>query len=225
LPVDLDRPLLRRALSLCVVAGLHALLIALLLAQSGMVERLVPRVFVSMRILQAARPPQPLPPLTPTLRMPDLPPPPVPDIVSAQSPPPASPRAVTRAAPHPPAISHFGPANDDLGLDVDVAATTGGGGARSRGSLGEFQAAVKRAVLARRVQPTLAWDRRNTCVVNYTVSVARDGSLAGLRIDPCAVPEINAAAEAAIRAAAPFPPPPDLGGARTDVHGTLVFHP
>jgi protein TonB len=84
---------------------------------------------------------------------------------------------------------------------------------------------VRRAVLARKVQPSLAWDRRNTCVINYVVSVGRDGSLAGLRIDACAVPEINAAAEAAIRAAAPFPAPPDLGGAHTDVHGTLIFHP
>jgi protein TonB len=62
-------------------------------------------------------------------------------------------------------------------------------------------------------------------VINYTVTVARDGSLAGLTIDACAVPEINAAAAAAIRAAAPFPAPPDLGAPRTDVHGTLIFQP
>jgi protein TonB len=96
---------------------------------------------------------------------------------------------------------------------------------RGRGSLGAFEAAVKRAILARKVQPALAWDRRNTCVVNYTASVAQDGSLAALHIDPCAVPEINQAAQAAIRGAAPFPPPPDLGGRSYDVHGTLIFHP
>ncbi len=224
MPVDFDRPVLRRALSLCVVAGLHALLIALIATQSTTVLRLLPREFVSMRILPSNPPPTPPPPLTPTLRAPDLPAPPLPDIVMAQTQAPPAPRAVRRAAPRAPAVAHFGPATDDMGLGVDVAATAAGG-ASGRGSLATFQAAVKRAVLARRVQPTLAWDRRNTCVVNYTVSVAPDGSLAGLHIDPCAVPEINAAAEAAIRAAAPFPPPPDLGGARTDVHGTLIFHP
>ncbi len=224
MPVDFDRPLLRRALSLCVVAGLHALLIVLVLTQSTMVAHLMPRVFVSMRILPTHTPPKPPPALTPTLKVPDLAPLPVPDIVVAQTAAPVSPRPVTRVTPRAPSVSHFGPATDDMGLGVDVAASAGGG-ARGRGSLGAFQAAVKRAVLARRVQPTLAWDRRNTCVVNYTVSVAPDGSLAGLHIDPCGVPEINAAAEAAIRAAAPFPPPPDLGGARTDVHGTMIFHP
>jgi outer membrane biosynthesis protein TonB len=104
-------------------------------------------------------------------------------------------------------------------------ATTSGGGVRGRGSLGDFEAAVKRAVLRRKVQPALAWDRRNTCVINYTVSVARDGSLAGLSIDACAIPEINEAARNAIREAAPFPPPPDLGAPTYDVHGTLIFHP
>jgi protein TonB len=131
---------------------------------------------------------------------------------------------VIRVAPAAPAVSHFGPAGSDSGLGVEVT-TNAGGGARGRGSLADFQAAVKRAVLARKVQPSLAWDRRNTCVVNYTVSVAQDGALVGLSIDRCAVPEINAAAEVAIRGAAPFPPPPDLGAARTVVHGTLVFRP
>ncbi len=84
---------------------------------------------------------------------------------------------------------------------------------------------MKRAILRRKVQPTLAWDRRNTCVVNYTASVAADGGLAGFHIDPCAVPEINQAAQNAIRMAAPFPRPPDLGGRSYDVHGTLIFQP
>ncbi len=84
---------------------------------------------------------------------------------------------------------------------------------------------MRARVLAGKHQPTLAWDRRNTCVVNYRVSVGRDGALSGFTIDPCAIPEINEAARAAIRAAAPFPPPPELGAASTEVHGTLIFHP
>ena len=184
----------------------------------------MPRVLQAVRIVAPQRPPPPPARLMPVLRLPDLTPIAAPDIVIAQPASPRAPLATTPNAPHAPAASHFGPATGDAGLGVEVA-TTAGGGARGRGSLADFQAAVRRAVLARRVQPALAWDRRNTCVVNYTVSVRPDGSLAGLSIDPCAVPEINAAAESAIRDAAPFPAPPDLGAARTVVHGTLVFRP
>ena len=119
-------------------------------------------------------------------------------------------------------ISARRPAIAALGVSV---ATSGTGGAGSRGNLGDFEAAVKRAILARKIQPTLAWDRRNTCVVNYTARVAQDGSLAGFQIEPCAIPEINQAARTAIQRAAPFPRPPDLGGRIYDVHGTLIFHP
>ena len=84
---------------------------------------------------------------------------------------------------------------------------------------------MKRAILSRKVQPSLAWDRRNTCVINYTARVARDGSLAGFQIDACAIAEINGAAATAIQRAAPFPRPPDLGARIYDVHGTMIFHP
>ena len=80
-------------------------------------------------------------------------------------------------------------------------------------------------MLAAKRQPSLAWDRRNTCVVAYRVSVTRTGALAGFSIDPCGVPEINAAARATIQGAGPFPPPPDLGAAASEVHGSLIFHP
>ena len=220
-----DPPAAQRVVSLGVVAGLHALVIALLLSQTSTVQLGLPRVLEAIHILAPQRPPPPPPShLAPTLQPPDLAPIPAPDIEIIQPESPHALRAVVPTARPAPTASHFGPATGDAGLGVE-AATTVGGGARGRGSLADFQAAVRRAVLARRVQPSLAWDRRNTCVVNYTVSVGRDGSLAGLSIDPCAVPEINAAAEAAIRAAAPFPAPPDLGAARTSVHGTLVFGP
>jgi len=224
LAVYQDPPATQRIVSLGVVAGLHGLLIALLLSQTDTVQIGLPRVLQAVRILAPQRPKPPPPSLMPVLKLPDLAPIPAPDILIAQ---PASHRllrAVVPMAPPAPAAAHFGPAADDAGLGIEVA-TTAGGGVRGRGSLADFQAAVRRAVLARRIQPALAWDRRNTCVVNYTVSVGVDGSLAGLSIDPCAVPEINAAAEAAIRAAAPFPAPPDLGAASTAVHGTLVFRP
>jgi protein TonB len=62
-------------------------------------------------------------------------------------------------------------------------------------------------------------------VVNYRVRISQTGALAGLSIDPCAIPEINEAARAAIRAAAPFPPPPATAGASANVSGSLIFHP
>jgi protein TonB len=221
--VDFDGPVAQRAVSLSVVILLHVLLIALLISQSGVVRSLIPTITIAHIIAPKEQPPPP-PPIKPV-----VPPPlleiPIPEVNVA--PPPAqnaAPRAVLRVAPHGPPASHFGAASGDAGLGID-AATSAGGGAGSRGSLADFEAAVKRAVLSHKRQPRLAWDRRDTCVVNYAVTVSRSGGLAGLSIDPCGVPEINAAAQDAIRAAAPFPLPPDLGGRTTTVHGTLIFQP
>jgi protein TonB len=219
-----QQPAAQRAATLGIVALLHLAFVALLVSQSGTITYLLPPEMLT-RILPSStqKPPKPpeIKPVLPPVLMPvpipevNLPPPPT------QS---SAPRAIIRVGPTGPPVSHFGAATGDAGLGLDVATTTGGG-VRGRGSLGEFEAAVKRAVLARKVQPFLAWDRRNTCVINYTVSVARDGSLAALSIDACAIPEINEAARNAIRQAAPYPPPPDLGAAHYDVHGTLIFHP
>ncbi len=189
-------------------------------------QALLPPAAPVRLLLEDTPKPPPPPPIMPKLTPPELLPVPVPEIEVA--PPPvasSAPRAIQRIAPRSaPTASHFGSASGDTGLGVNVA-TSVTGGSGSRGSLGDFEAAVKRAILARKVQPTLAWDRRNTCVVNYTAHVSRDGSLAGFRIEPCAIPEINEAARTAIMQAAPFPPPPDLGGRTYDVHGTLIFHP
>jgi protein TonB len=214
-----------RAISLGVVAALHAALLLLILTRGGVVAGLT-RVAAPVQLLPTDRPPPPAPPpIRPAIPPPDLLPVPLPQIAVAPPPPAAgAPRAVLRVTPSGPPAAHFGLAGGDAGLGVSLA-TTSGGGARGRGNLGDFEAAVKHAILIHKVQPSLAWDRRNTCVVNYTASVAPDGSLAGLRIEPCAIPEINEAARNAIRNAAPFPPPPDLGGRHYDVHGTLIFHP
>jgi protein TonB len=221
--VDLDGPATQRAVSLGVVVLLHVLLIALLISQSATIRSFIPTVTIA-RLVQAPAPRPKPPDIKPQLQ-PPLMQVPVPDI---NVPPPpsqqAAPRAIVRVGPHGPPVSHFGSASGDAGLGID-AATTSGGGAGSRGSLADFEAEVKRAVLSQKRQPALAWDRRNTCVVNYAVTISRSGALAGLSIDPCGVPEINQAAQDAIRAAAPFSLPPDLGAATTTVHGTLIFRP
>lgn len=223
LVLELQPPPARRAATLGAAALLHAVFLAVLVTQADIVPARPPQS-LQTRIIPSTTPPPKPPAVEP--RLPLIPMEvPIPDV--SVPPPPAqraAPQAIVRVGPSAPPASHFAPAAGAAGLGLDVA-TSAGGGARGRGSLAEFEAAVKHAVLARKVQPTLAWYLRNTCVINYTVSVARDGHLAGFTIDPCAIPEINAAAERAIRAAAPFPPPPDLGAPRTDVHGTLIFHP
>ncbi len=215
----------QRLVALSLVAGLHVLLLVAL-TSTGALPALLPAVVPATLILATPpRPPPPLPRIQPALSAP----PPIavaaPEIrlaAPAQAQP-LTPRAITRAAPAAQAAGRFAAATDG-GLGLDVAAS-GGGGLAARGSLAGFEAAVRARVLAAKRQPSLAWDRRNTCVVAYRVSVTRTGALAGFSIDPCGVPEINAAARAAIQGAGPFPPPPDLGAAASEVHGSLIFHP
>ena len=214
----------QRAATLGAVIALHILLL-LVLSSTGTIPPILPALLPARLIIQSRRPPPPPPRIQPTLAAAPALAVPVPEVKLAAPPPvqPLAPRAIARAAPAARAASHFGAATDS-GLGLDVAAGSGGG-AGARGTLAQFEAAVRAQVLAAKHQPRQAWDRRNTCVVNYRVSVSRSGGLSGFSIDPCGVPEINEAARAAIRAAGPFPPPPDLGGGSTDVHGTLIFHP
>ena len=221
---DQDGSGLRRAVAGGAVFFLHGLLL-LVIVLAPAPPRPVRQGVAAQLIVQAPKPPPPPPPLA----APALPPPPpmvvpLPEIrlaaPSVVPPTAATPRVVTRSAP--PAARFGAAADDGLGLDL---ATSAGGGAGSRGTLAGFEAAVRRQVLAGKRQPALAWDRRNTCVVDYRVTVSRSGHVAGFAIEPCAIPEINEAARRAIAQSGPFPPPPDLGAATYDVHGTLIFHP
>ena len=107
---------------------------------------------------------------------------------------------------------------------MDVA-TSAGGGMGSRAALGDFAAGVKAKILARKVQPVLAKELRNTCLINYTISIDKAGRMLSYTIEPCTVAAINEAARAAISGAGPFATPPDLGSSHTEVHGSLVFEP
>ena len=207
-----------------VAAGLHVLLLVAL-TSTGVIPPLLPAILPATLILAPPRRPPPLARIQPSLSAPPALSVPAPEITLAAPPrvQTLAPRAITRAAPAAHPASHFGAASDG-GLGLDVAAGSGGGAA-ARGTLAAFEAGVRARVLAAKRQPSLAWDRRNTCVVNYRVTVGRSGALAGFSIDPCGVPEINAAARTAIQSAGPFPPPPDLGAASSEVHGTLIFHP
>jgi hypothetical protein len=221
--VDFDNPVLQRITSAGAVVLLHVALVVVLITQSETVRALLPHV-MNVRIIEPSAPRPPPPKIEPKIQ----PVPmqiPVPEVQVAEPPPQQNaPRAVVRVAPSQAPVSHFGSASGDADLGVQVA-TASGGGTRARGSLGDFDAAVKQAILARKVQPKLPWDVRSTCVINYSVTIGRGGSLSGYKVDPCAIGEINRAAEAAIRQAAPFAAPPDLGAPTYTVHGTLIFHP
>jgi protein TonB len=215
----MDAPGARRTVSFLAVASLHALLIGVLLSQSDALRVAMPAA-LHIRILPARPQRRPPPRIAPALTAPALETP-LPALVMGL---PAAGSTALHAVTQAPAAAHFGAALGDAGLGLDVAAAAGGG-ASIRGTLADFEAAVKRAVLTHKQQPALAWDRRNTCVVNYAVAIRENGDLARLSIDACAVPEINQAARDAIQAAAPFPRPPGLGALEYTVHGSLIFRP
>ena len=216
--VETDRPVVRRVAAIGTVLLLHVAVLTVLAGnrmKRPVVSQLVVR-FIPAPRTQAVEPPRVI---TPRLATPPMFTPSV-TIELARPATNTAPRTASAMAPGP--AGHFGAATvSGLGLEVGRLA---GGGAVDRGGLAAFEAAVRRQILAGKQQPVLGWDRRNTCVVGYTVHIDAGGRLSGYSIDPCAVPEINEAARSAIRRAA-FPRPPGFGGKDYEVHGSLVFRP
>ncbi len=211
----------RRAATFGAVVLAHALLLALL-ASTGRIAPVLPRMLpIAVQLSTTTKPTPRLPPIQPVLEAPPHLSMPLPEIAVA-SPGQTAPRAPVRTTQAELPASHFGAATGG-GLGLDVAASSGGG-AGARGSLASFEAAVRARVLAGKHQPRLAWDRRNSCMIAYSVTVSRSGSLVGFSIAPCAIAAINEAARDAIRHAV-LPVPPDLGAPTTEVHGSLVFQP
>jgi protein TonB len=66
-------------------------------------------------------------------------------------------------------------------------------------------------------------DLRQQCVVDYEVTVDRNGNMLSFKIDPCGNPKLDAAAEAALRKSGPYPPPPDLGAESYVIYGSQIF--
>ncbi|HVJ56034.1 MAG TPA: hypothetical protein VM689_26475 [Aliidongia sp.] len=62
------------------------------------------------------------------------------------------------------------------------------------------------------------------CLINYQVTIDRHGNLLSYKIDPCTSALVNAVAEARIKAAAPYPPPPDTGAAQYTIYRSQIFH-
>jgi outer membrane biosynthesis protein TonB len=122
--------------------------------------------------------------------------------------------------PAPP--SHFGTAGAQSGLGLDLA-SPGGGGGNGQGSIGAYDDAVKQSIQAAKTYPPGIPYEWNECVVEYQVTVDRNGQLLGYKLYGCDDPFLDSAARAAILMAAPFPVPPDFGASQYTIFGSLVF--
>jgi hypothetical protein len=142
----------------------------------------------------------------------------------------AAPGPVTHAKPHfhpfparvAPPPGHFGAAGAAAGLGLNLSAPSGGGGS-GHGGLGAFEDAVRRRIQAAKTYPPGIPYIWNECVVEYQVIVSQTGQLVSYSLYGCGNPFIDSAARAAILMASPYPVPPDFGGTRYTVFGSLVF--
>ncbi len=62
------------------------------------------------------------------------------------------------------------------------------------------------------------------CLINYQITIDKRGNLLSYKIEPCTSALVNATAEARIKAAAPYPPPPDTGATTYTIYRSQVFH-
>ena len=206
-----------RALGGAVAVGAHVLLLWLVLTYR---ENLPPRL---MAILPAslikAPPPPPPPPIKPTLLKPTLPALMMPDIQLAEPKPKTLPKTLVEPRLAPP---RFGPADgNSLAITLNTANT---GGSASRGELGDYDGDVKRRLARARVVPVLQKEERRSCMIEYTVVIDRAGHRLRYSIEPCTIPEINAAARTTIENVPVFKIPPHFAGDTYTVHGTLNFN-
>jgi outer membrane biosynthesis protein TonB len=135
-------------------------------------------------------------------------------------------RRLSIPQPQSPPVMHFN-SNSDGGLGLDLAAPATGS-SNGQALLGGFDDAVKQRIEAAKTYPPglppaygeTFW---NECVVSYRVTVDRNGQLLNYKLFGCDNPFLDSAARAAILMAAPFPVPPNFGGNRFDVYGSLIF--
>lgn len=64
---------------------------------------------------------------------------------------------------------------------------------------------------------------RRQCTIPYEITVDRNGRMISHRLEPCGDSLLDAAAEAALLKAGPFPPPPDLGAEQYVIYGSANF--
>lgn len=119
--------------------------------------------------------------------------------------------------------------------DWAVAATTEGGGNGPRRVPSNYADTVKDRIIAKLEYPKNAYITVRSattgkfvtiplqCTIPYQITVGNDGRMISYRIEPCGQPLLDAAAEAALMKAGPFPPPPDLGAKEYVIYGSANF--
>ncbi len=134
-----------------------------------------------------------------------------------------APQPETVTPPSPPATPakasplHFGAAGSDSDLDLDS------GEGNGHAAIAAFDDDVKKRILAAKTYPPGLPHIWNECVVGYRVTVDRTGQLLDYKIDGCGNPFLDSATRSAILKASPFPVPPNFGGEKYDIYGSLVY--
>jgi outer membrane biosynthesis protein TonB len=126
--------------------------------------------------------------------------------------------AKPHAAPRP---LHFAVTAPLAGLGLDIGTPAGGNG--QPGEIDTFDDAVKQRIAAAKTYPPGLKGFWNECVVSYRVTVDRGGQLLDYKIYGCGNAFLDSAAAAAVLSAQPYPVPPNFGGTRYDVFGSLIF--
>lgn len=132
--------------------------------------------------------------------------PPKPQPVVKRPPPEKKPQVKKAEAPKPRVAAPVSDTGQNQANRQEGRAATGGAGGRSSSAVTSWRSQVQAAIL--RNKPAPDNDREGVARVGF--SVARSGGLGGLRLTVSSgAPALDAAALAAVRRAAPFPPVPD----------------
>lgn len=226
------RPAGVRGVGWLMVLAVHAALVALWLSERTVVNK--PPAIVRMALVpvppdtpEPPPPPEPKPPPEP-VRRPTVRQVPKPRPMETRSAPvamPAPPPVV--AAPAPPMHRHV---ETDEWVRPDAAPS--GPGARRAPS--DYADAVKSRVIAKVVYPANALypapkgykgdprELMRQCTIPYEVVVDRQGQIVSYEIERCNDDLLDAAAEAAVLKAQPFPPPPE-GAEQYRIYGSINF--
>jgi protein TonB len=218
----------RQAVSTAVAVLGHGVILAGILALAKPVPHAFQGIKPILITLERPKPPPKPKPPEPKVQPPTPPTPPPPAAVAPPKPPPPAP--VHRAAKPAPAELHAEP-----GPPVHFFAPNGsappsslpsgnGAGGFVQHAPSDYADRVNARIVAARTYPAEAKLKHRECVIPYRVTVDRQGNLLSYKIDPCNDPEINAAAEAAIKKAAPYDPPPFAGAEQYVIYHTQIFH-
>lgn len=225
------RPAGVRSVGWLMVLAVHAVLLSLWWAERSVVN---PPTRVVRMALVPVPPDIPEPPVPPEPPLPEPVRQPVQRPVHKPRPVPTRPAPVVKPAPAPVVVAPKPPMHryaepDDWVRPDDV---DSGPGARRAPS--DYAEAVKQRVVARVVYPANAvypaprgfkGDPRELmrqCTIPYEVVVDRQGQIVSYEIERCNDDLLDAAAEAAVLKAQPFPPPPD-GAEQYRIYGSINF--